>query len=140
PRLRHSCGKPAQYRSCSRIFPIRSELAWLGAWRAQRYWLYRLREFACRQMAANAQRDRPTKGPATMLEPDQWDSALSRARGPIYHNTERISSNAVRPLHSKYFRLCDPHPITENRIDAAQRAGQACDAKRIAPFPTRSTL
>ena len=74
-----------------------------------------------------------------MLEPDQWDSALSRARGTIYRNTERISSNAVRPLHSKYFRLCDPHPITENRIDAAQRAGQACDAKRIAPFPTRST-
>jgi len=40
-----------------------------------------------------------------MLEPDQWDSVLSRARGTIYRNTERISSNAVRPLHSKYFRL-----------------------------------
>src|SRR5262249_36970327 len=30
-------------------------------------------------------------------------------------------------------------PHSENRIDADQRAGQASDAKRIAPFPSRST-
>src|SRR5262249_4621069 len=30
-------------------------------------------------------------------------------------------------------------PNSENRIDADQRAGQASDAKRIAPFPSRST-
>src|SRR5262245_2340428 len=47
--------------------------------------------------------------------------------------------NAVRPLRSKYFRLWRSAPITENRIDAAQRVGQACDTKRIAPFPSRST-
>jgi hypothetical protein len=29
--------------------------------------------------------------------------------------------------------------MTENRIDADQRPGQACDAKRIAPFLSRST-
>ena len=69
-----------------------------------------------------------------MLEPDPWDSALSRARGTIYRNTERISSNAVRPLHSKYFRLCDPHPITENRIDAAQRALVKLATRRGSPL------
>ena len=47
--------------------------------------------------------------------------------------------NAVRPLRSKYFRLWRSAPITEHRIDAAQRVGQACDTKRIAPFPSRST-
>jgi hypothetical protein len=29
--------------------------------------------------------------------------------------------------------------MTENRIDADQSPGQACDAKRIAPFLSRST-
>jgi len=33
-----------------------------------------------------------------MLEPDQWESVLSRARGTIYRGTERISSNAVLNL------------------------------------------
>ena len=33
-----------------------------------------------------------------MLPPDQWDSVLSRARGTIYRNTERISSNALLNL------------------------------------------
>ena len=33
-----------------------------------------------------------------MLEPDKWESALSRARGTIYRNTERISSNALLNL------------------------------------------
>ena len=33
-----------------------------------------------------------------MLEPDQWDRVLSHARGTIYRNTERISSNALLNL------------------------------------------
>jgi hypothetical protein len=33
-----------------------------------------------------------------MLEPDQWESVLSRARGSIYRGVERISSNALLNL------------------------------------------
>src|ERR1700680_1873685 len=45
-----------------------------------------------------------------------------------------LKGNAVRPLRGTYFRLGRSAPITENRIDADQRPGQACDAKRIATF------
>jgi len=33
-----------------------------------------------------------------MLPPDEWESVLSRARGTIYRNIERISSNALLNL------------------------------------------
>ena len=33
-----------------------------------------------------------------MLEPDQWEGVLSRARGAVYRGTEQISSNAVLNL------------------------------------------
>src|SRR5262249_39345091 len=42
-----------------------------------------------------------------MLEPDQGDSVLSRARGTIYRNTERISSNALLNLLE-----VGPDPVT----------------------------
>src|SRR5215831_2939277 len=76
--------------------------------------------------------------------PPRW---VSRALAPIGARVGKVRisphevgiGNAVRPLRSKYFRLWRSAPITENRIDAAQRVGQACDTKRIAPFPSRST-
>lgn len=33
-----------------------------------------------------------------MLEPNEWDSVLSGARGTIYRGTERISSNRLLDL------------------------------------------
>jgi hypothetical protein len=46
-----------------------------------------------------------------MLPPDQWDTVLSRARGTIYRNTERISSNAVLNLLE-----VGPDPVARQRI------------------------
>jgi hypothetical protein len=45
-----------------------------------------------------------------MLEPDQWDSVLSRARGTIYRGTECISSNALLSLLE-----VGPDPVTRRR-------------------------
>src|SRR5262249_31043907 len=60
---------------------------------------------------SNANRFVPTNGPAIMLPPDQWDSVLSRARGTIYRNTERISSNALLNLLE-----VGPDQVTRQRI------------------------
>src|SRR6516165_11975224 len=60
---------------------------------------------------SDANRTVPTNGPAIMLEPDQWDSVLSRARGTIYRNIERISSNALLNLLE-----VGPDPITRQRM------------------------
>jgi len=46
-----------------------------------------------------------------MLPPDQWDTVLSRARGTIYRNTERISSNALLNLLE-----VGPDPVTRQRM------------------------
>ena len=46
-----------------------------------------------------------------MLEPDKWESALSRARGTIYRNTERISSNALLNLLE-----VGPDPVLRQRV------------------------
>jgi len=45
-----------------------------------------------------------------MLEPDQWDTVLSRARGTIYRGTECISSNALLSLLE-----VGPDPVTRRR-------------------------
>jgi len=34
----------------------------------------------------------PTTGPARMLEPDQWNSALSSITGTLVRGTERVST------------------------------------------------
>ena len=49
-----------------------------------------------------------------MLEPDQWDSVLSRARGTIYRNTERISSNARFAANTSAFG--DPHQLPKTEL------------------------
>ena len=46
-----------------------------------------------------------------MLEPNQWDSVLSRARGTIYRDTERISSNALLNLLE-----VGPDPVTRQKV------------------------
>ena len=46
-----------------------------------------------------------------MLEPDQWDAALSRVTGTIYRGTERISSNALLNLLE-----VGPDPVTRQKV------------------------
>src|SRR5262249_16149689 len=52
-----------------------------------------------------------------MLEPDQWDSVLSRARGTIYRGTERISSNRLLDLLE-----VGPDPVTRQKVAKRLRA------------------
>src|SRR5215831_16153923 len=54
-------------------------------------------------------REYPQTDHQIMLEPHQWDSVLSRARGTIYRNTERISSNALLNLLE-----VGPDPVTRH--------------------------
>jgi hypothetical protein len=51
-----------------------------------------------------------------MLELDQWDSVLSGARGTIYRNTERVSSNALLDLLG-----VGPDPVTRQRVAKDQQ-------------------
>jgi hypothetical protein len=51
-----------------------------------------------------------------MLEPDQWDAALSRITGTVYRGTERISSNALLNLLE-----VGPDPVTRQKV--AKRPG-----------------
>jgi hypothetical protein len=65
-----------------------------------------------------------------MLEPDQWDSVLSRARGTIYRNTERISSNALLNLLE-----VGPDPVTRQKV--GKRACFPCGPPKDAMIPPR---
>ena len=51
-----------------------------------------------------------------MLEPDQWDAALSRITGTVYRGTERISSAALLDLLG-----VGPNPVTRQKV-AKRRA------------------
>jgi hypothetical protein len=46
-----------------------------------------------------------------MIEPDQWDTALSRITGTIYRGTERVSSNALLNLLE-----VGPDPILRQKV------------------------
>jgi len=46
-----------------------------------------------------------------MLEPDQWDAALSRITGKVYRGTERVSSNALLNLLE-----VGPDPVTRQKV------------------------
>ena len=46
-----------------------------------------------------------------MLEPDQWDRVLSRARGTVYRSTKRISSNALLTLLE-----VGPDPVIRQKV------------------------
>jgi hypothetical protein len=46
-----------------------------------------------------------------MLEPDRWDSVLSKVSGTVYRNTERISSNALPNLLQ-----VGPDPVLRQRV------------------------
>jgi hypothetical protein len=46
-----------------------------------------------------------------MLEPDQWDTALSRITGTVYRGTERISSASLLDLLE-----VGPDPVTRQKV------------------------
>jgi hypothetical protein len=52
-----------------------------------------------------------------MIEPDQWDTALSRITGTIYRGTERVSSNALLNLLE-----VGPDPILRQKVAKRLRA------------------
>ena len=53
----------------------------------------------------------PTNESTNMLEPDQWDAALSRITGKVYRGTERVSSNALLNLLE-----VGPDPVTRQKV------------------------
>ena len=64
-----------------------------------------------------------------MIEPDRWDSVLSRARGTIYRNTERIRSNALLNLLE-----VGPDPVTRRRIGKGANNGGPPDRGVVPMF------
>jgi hypothetical protein len=52
-----------------------------------------------------------------MLEPDQWEDALSKVTGMVYRGTERISSNALLNLLE-----VGPAPVTRQKVAKRLRA------------------
>jgi hypothetical protein len=52
-----------------------------------------------------------------MLEPDQWDAALSRITGTVYRGTERVSSNALLNLLE-----VGPDPILRQKVGKRLRS------------------
>jgi hypothetical protein len=74
----------------------------------------------------------PTKeGSHSMLEPDQWNSVLSRVTGTIYRNTERISSNAL-------LNLLQVGPDTVTRQKVGKRARICFPSVRSGCLPSCS--
>src|SRR5262249_61025727 len=53
----------------------------------------------------------PHQGPATMLEPEHWNSALSSITGTLVRGTERVSSNALLNLLE-----VGPDPVIRQKV------------------------